>query len=1586
MKYVKQNGIFKFLANPIQKPKINFCKQFCIVFSMLLFHSISFGQCPVVNTDLCDGIMIPGQPINTFDVDCDTDVFDVCSGGLYRINLPVSNSYLFSLVAVGSNATCVNPSQQSGDIKLYGDIGQTNLLGTSNGSMNSTLVPSEMNFANGPATTEYFLAVFNHAPNCAMDWSSYTLTVTCNTNPCEISSPTTHPISVNAGCLSVPSTFSVSDPDECANGPYSIVSDQGIGATVDINGLVTIPGGLSYGSYDVEIGVNDCGGNERTTVTKVVVSPVFGCQKKNVTLNNDCEIDISDIVLNGVCGTKDDFTIFLDNKETSIVTDAHIYTYEIFYTPDDNTSIPLCWNTINVEDKLGPSCDLADEDTEYNFVCGFDFTADGIIASPEFTDCSDDSAIVVNDFVETVFGVCGDIDGLTNGNNNLYDDFVNGVLSVDGIDIPIPTEASAFTGLNPFTLDRIIRRVHSASDGYGNLSSSCDQFIYIWRPRAILNPRDVVLECGMETDVETLAAMDPQYVPHFLNPNFDSPGESEMFRFDLEITFNPTRIDEDGDPEFIAVDHTTCGFISTPTDGEIYQECGNTVKFYREWRVVDCCTWNFILDGVRQSIKTEDNTAPEITNGPSGMDIGSIANPDEIFITKPDIDNPLTTDCKSQITIDRFMLDATDECSPQGITFSARYFELGSDNTGSGTLISTVGSEPFLPKGNYRVEVTATDDCMNDSEACNYYINIVDEVSPHINCKDVTVGLTNGSGKVCATNASAWKTCGSIVKLEVKIVGQPDDTFAECITLSCTDDPDGDLIVPLMYRAIDDCDNVSTVTCTATLQIDEQPSFDLSTCPQDETFVCITETESIMEPTIIGGVCDNIYTVDYEDESDLDNCGNGTIKRTYIVLLNGTPVSTANVCEHTITINDDVDPTFISDLPPSVSRSCSDDVLPEELNASDNCKDDFVVTPTTMISENCLSSYTRTNEWLATDDCGNTFKHTQIVSVSRGTDVTIEPFTDELSCDLFDSFVFTSAHEPTINNLCPNILGVEDPEVTFTLVAGSEDSNSIDPQTMTRTAVYRATDECGLDELFTTTITFVGCCTDLGTINILPLCISGESEGRIQLFLDANSPLDESELIFTATDRDDATQVFVSQPGNLFIDVNRPNPDETIVFVLTVEAIDQSINLCSNSVGEADCGARTNRISGQIFNEEFIPLEEAEVELKNTEIPMSMTNENGEYSFEELEDQSYTIAPHRNEDPLNGISTFDLVVIAQHVLGINPLSSPYKMIAADINMDESIDIFDMLELRQLILYSIEEFTVNSSWRFVNADYIFPDPTNPWLETIPEFHNIESLRTDQELDFIAVKIGDLDCSAETRSNATNVTAREQQTLVFETSDESVKADNTFDVVLRPSQDIALSAMQFTLDFDPNIATLVSIQSSALNLSEGATNHKFAAEGLIPFVWYAPIDVDFNADQNVTLTFKAKQDLEIADLMKINSTLTKAAAFNSAGIAYDLAIQVINEEAKVLSNNYTLYQNQPNPFQSETVIGFDIEQSEEVSITIFDLDGKLLYRAEFMAQAGYNAVVISKEELQKTGVLFYQLDAADYTTTKKMIILE
>jgi hypothetical protein len=98
-------------------------------------------------------------------------------------------------------------------------------------------------------------------------------------------------------------------------------------------------------------------------------------------------------------------------------------------------------------------------------------------------------------------------------------------------------------------------------------------------------------------------------------------------------------------------------------------------------------------------------------------------------------------------------------------------------------------------------------------------------------------------------------------------------------------------------------------------------------------------------------------------------------------------------------------------------------------------------------------------------------------------------------------------------------------------------------------------------------------------------------------------------------------------------------------------------------------------------------------------------------------------------------------------LNLQPLTDPYKLIAADINNNGSVSTLDIVFMQKAILGLETSFPNNSSWRFIPADYVFDDPLNPFNPIFPEELEFIDLQGDAlEQDFVAIKVGDVNGNA------------------------------------------------------------------------------------------------------------------------------------------------------------------------------------------------------------------------------------------------
>ena len=93
---------------------------------------------------------------------------------------------------------------------------------------------------------------------------------------------------------------------------------------------------------------------------------------------------------------------------------------------------------------------------------------------------------------------------------------------------------------------------------------------------------------------------------------------------------------------------------------------------------------------------------------------------------------------------------------------------------------------------------------------------------------------------------------------------------------------------------------------------------------------------------------------------------------------------------------------------------------------------------------------------------------------------------------------------------------------------------------------------------------------------------------------------------------------------------------------------------------------------------------------------------------------------------------------------------------------------------------------------------------------------------------------------------------------------------------------------------------------------------------------------------------------------------------------------------------MLQNYPNPFNPETWTPFELNQDSEVSLTIYDMAGRLVRRLDlgFQEAGAYlrrdRAIYwdgrTNTGERVASGTYFYTLQTEGYVSTQKMIILK
>ena len=108
-------------------------------------------------------------------------------------------------------------------------------------------------------------------------------------------------------------------------------------------------------------------------------------------------------------------------------------------------------------------------------------------------------------------------------------------------------------------------------------------------------------------------------------------------------------------------------------------------------------------------------------------------------------------------------------------------------------------------------------------------------------------------------------------------------------------------------------------------------------------------------------------------------------------------------------------------------------------------------------------------------------------------------------------------------------------------------------------------------------------------------------------------------------------------------------------------------------------------------------------------------------------------------------------------------------------------------------------------------------------------------------------------------------------------------------------------------------------------------------------------------------------------------------------YDIVSTVSGEPDKSIPDQTLLHQNYPNPFNSQTVISFQIKTATKVNLEVFNLLGKKIQTLEneFKSAGFYSESWDGRDDKGfpvPTGIYFYRLMTANYSQTKKLLILK
>lgn len=444
-----------------------------------------------------------------------------------------------------------------------------------------------------------------------------------------------------------------------------------------------------------------------------------------------------------------------------------------------------------------------------------------------------------------------------------------------------------------------------------------------------------------------------------------------------------------------------------------------------------------------------------------------------------------------------------------------------------------------------------------------------------------------------------------------------------------------------------------------------------------------------------------------------------------------------------------------------------------------------------------------------------------------------------------------------------------------------------------------------------------------------------------------------------------------------FVDLSF-NCDDEGFNLLTVWATDSRGNQSMGTVvleiiksGACDPTVEEVILGGNIFREDELAIPDVTVDLSNG--TSQLTNTEGAYSFVVLADSSYTIIPSRDGGFNNGVSTFDIALIQSVILGLSSFDSPYKYIAADVNNSGNISTFDILLLQRLILGLDTEFSNNTSWRFVDANYTFPDPLDPWFGgPFPEQIELQNINADSTgLDFVAVKIGDVNLTSSPFGGSEVISSRGSDQIKVHAKDKQFVANELVQVRLS-QDDIDFVAGQFEVSFDASKLELTAVGGSHLNHGSYLVDEN---RGIVSVSF---LDFD-NSDssQLIELSFRSLEDGLLSDVLSIEEERLTSELISRDMDLYNLEL-VFSELEQV---GLRLGQVWPNPFVDQVRIGFELLEEDEVEMVVRDQSGLIIREMKSSFSSGEQYFLL--EGIESSGLLLFELKSSKGNIFGKLI---
>jgi hypothetical protein len=334
-----------------------------------------------------------------------------------------------------------------------------------------------------------------------------------------------------------------------------------------------------------------------------------------------------------------------------------------------------------------------------------------------------------------------------------------------------------------------------------------------------------------------------------------------------------------------------------------------------------------------------------------------------------------------------------------------------------------------------------------------------------------------------------------------------------------------------------------------------------------------------------------------------------------------------------------------------------------------------------------------------------------------------------------------------------------------------------------------------------------------------------------------------------------------------------------------------------------------------------------------------------------------TVSASRFDLVTTGVTPYDLVLISRHILNLEPMTTIYQVLAADVNRSQTVTNFDIVEIRKTLLGTLDTLPKVGAWQFIRP---VPNP----LEMLNfaavkdtfrlAYNNVSGAQNNNGLNFIGIKSADLDYTASLTGHDVS-SDRHGADLLFSANDTWLEAGQSVNVPVLLSESVDLSAWQLNVRAHADKARITGVT--------GLPDDAWALQpdGSVRMLWMDEIP-------GSARHFEVGQELANVQVTAqtagwLSQMLEPLPDVPAEAITDKVMIRPVQFHFTVppTTGGTTVYQPVPNPAHDQVQWPLLLEQPGDVRLELVSASGQVVMTQNTRLDAGYQRLTAHLDQL-------------------------